>query len=63
MGEVLALFRKQNPGKTFPEDPEDRGKDLSRVPNDVAEALLQKHYGKGWTTLEESIEENTKTLK
>lgn len=61
--DVLAIFRKQNPGKTFPEDVEGMGRDLSQIPTEFAEELLKKHYGKGWTSLEESLEANTATLK
>jgi hypothetical protein len=32
--------------------------DLTEVPNAEAEELLKKHYGHGWTGLEESIREN-----
>jgi len=60
--DVLAIFRKQNPGMNFPEDGA-FGRDLSEVPNAEAERLLKKHYGKGWTSLEESLEESTAMLK
>lgn len=54
---VLAVFRKLEPSKTFLED-RDQGEDLTEVPNGDAEALLKKHYGHGWTTLEESLKRN-----
>ena len=56
-------IRKQNPGKKFMEDREDIGRDLSQIPSHDAEALLRKHYGKGWTSLEDALEANTATLK
>lgn len=60
--DILAIFRKQNPGKTFPDDV-DAGRDLSEIPNQDAEELLKKHYGKGWIGLEECIEANTAGVK
>ncbi|KAJ7654079.1 NAD-P-binding protein [Mycena polygramma] len=44
--EVLAILRKQNPGRKFMEDAPDQGRDLSQIPNQGAEALLRKHYQK-----------------
>ena len=38
------------------------GRDLSEVPNQEAEELLRKHYGHGWTSLEESVKANVATL-
>ena len=61
--DILAIFRKQNPGKSFPDDDPEQGRDLSKIPNERAEQLLKKHYGKGWTSLEDSVEANTATLK
>lgn len=55
--DILTIFRKLEPGKSFLVDRE-QGKDLSEVPNGEAEALLKKHYGHGWSGLEESIREN-----
>ncbi|KAK3649369.1 hypothetical protein LTR56_006456 [Elasticomyces elasticus] len=52
--EILAIFRKAYPDRKFMED-RDMGEDLSTVPSEEAEALLKKHYGKGWTSLEESV--------
>lgn len=60
---MLAILRKQNPEKTFPADVEGLGRDLSQIPNEAAELLLRKHYGKGWTSLADSVEANTATLK
>ena len=60
--DVLAVFRKLRPSKSFPEDREDLGRDLSEIPNEDAEALLKKHYGRGFFSLEESVEANIATL-
>lgn len=60
--DVLAELRKLFPDKTFPED-QDKGKDLSQIPNQEAEELLRKHYGRGFFSLEESIEANTATVR
>ncbi|OQO01855.1 hypothetical protein B0A48_12328 [Cryoendolithus antarcticus] len=55
--DVLAILRKLEPGKKLVGD-RDMGEDLSEVPNGEAEALLKKHYGHGWTGLEETIKQN-----
>ena len=59
---MLAIFRKMYPNKDFIED-QDKGEDLSQIPNEGAEELLKKHYGHGWIGLEESIKENLATVK
>ena len=59
--DILAVFRKLEPGKSFLVDRE-KGKDLSEVPNGEAEELLKKHYGHGWTSLEESVRQNVKSF-
>lgn len=53
---ILAALRKLEPGKNFGAD-KDTGEDLSQVPNAEAEALLKKHYGHGFFSLEETIKE------
>lgn len=60
--DILAVFRKQHPNKTFPENKEGYGRDLSEIPTEDADALLKKHYGKGFIGLEESVAANTATL-
>lgn len=55
--DILAIFRKIEPSKSFPEDRE-LGRVLSEIPNEEAEELLKKHYGHGWTSLEESVRQN-----
>ncbi|KAM0720638.1 hypothetical protein Q7P37_004775 [Cladosporium fusiforme] len=57
MDSLLAIFRKLEPSKDFGPDVGD-GKDLSEVPNQEAEELLKKHYGHGFTGLEETIKQN-----
>jgi nucleoside-diphosphate-sugar epimerase len=54
--EVLAIFRKLEPGKDFGEDV-DIGEDLTEVPNKEAEDLLRKHYGHGFVSLEETVKQ------
>jgi nucleoside-diphosphate-sugar epimerase len=61
--DILAILRKQNPSKTFPKDREGFGKDLSQIPTEDAVALLKKHYGKGFTSMEDSIEALVASVK
>ncbi|KAJ7603330.1 NAD-P-binding protein [Mycena polygramma] len=58
--DIFAILRKQNPGREFIEDVPGQGRDLSQIPNQGAEALLMKHYRKGFTGLEETVRENTR---
>ncbi|KAK3114644.1 hypothetical protein LTR53_006856 [Teratosphaeriaceae sp. CCFEE 6253] len=60
--DLLRIFRKLRPGKAFMADVE-MGRNLSRVPNQEAEALLRKWFGKGWTGLEESVGETIAGLE
>ncbi|EED23358.1 cinnamoyl-CoA reductase, putative [Talaromyces stipitatus ATCC 10500] len=56
--DVLAVIRKLRPADCgqLVSPPEYEGRDLSKViPRKRAEELLQRFYGKGWTTLEDSI--------
>jgi hypothetical protein len=59
---LLSVLRKLYPDKSFVDDRDDSREDLSRVPNAKAEALLKKHYGHGFTSLEDSIRANTEGL-
>ena len=52
--DLLAIMRKVNPEKKFIED-RDAGQDLSEIPNEEAESLLRKHYGHGFTPVEETV--------
>jgi nucleoside-diphosphate-sugar epimerase len=54
--DVLALFRELRPGKTFPADDRETGRDLSVIPNEDANELLKKHYGKGFASLKECVQ-------
>lgn len=60
--QVLGILRKLYPDKSFIKDRDDSRQDLSKVPNEKAEALLKKHYGHGFTSLEDSIRANTEGL-
>ena len=53
--DTLAVFRKLYPDREFPKDKQGTGKDLSQIPNEDAEALLRKHYGKGFSGFEETL--------
>ena len=59
--EILAVFREMCPDKKFQEDGAGL-KSICEVPNQEAEQLLRKHFGKGWTSLEDSVKENVATL-
>ena len=59
---LLSVLRKLYPDKSFVDDSNDLRKDLSKVPNEKAEELLKKHYGHGFTSLEDSIRANTEGL-
>lgn len=53
--QILAIFRKTNPDKTFPDDVEDQGEDRVTPPRERSEEVLKWVKGSGWTSLEESI--------
>lgn len=61
---VLGILKKLYPDTSFLDEREDKSEeDLSRIlPKDDAEVLLKKHYGHGFTSLEDSIRANTKGL-
>jgi nucleoside-diphosphate-sugar epimerase len=54
--EILSAFRKAAPGHNFPKDLQRVDKHLTTVPNGRAEELLRKVGRKGWTSLDESLE-------
>ncbi|KAI7139778.1 hypothetical protein KC352_g29742, partial [Hortaea werneckii] len=60
--DVIDIFKKIDPEGDFPAPPENEGRDLSKIPNEDAVALLQKHFGQGWVGLEESLRENVKGI-
>nr|POF17015.1 aldehyde reductase 2 [Quercus suber] len=59
---IMETLKKQNPGKSFMDDIPDAGEDIMEIPNQEAEALLQKWYQKGFTGLDETVKENSKGL-
>lgn len=61
--DVLAIFRRQNPGKTFPKDLDNDERDLSEIDNARGTEILKALGRPGWRNLEESIKENTEGLK
>ncbi|KAM0719480.1 hypothetical protein Q7P37_005385 [Cladosporium fusiforme] len=54
--DVLAVFHELRPDRTFPADDRETGHDLSVIPNEDAEELLNKHYGKGFASLKECVQ-------
>jgi hypothetical protein len=52
---LLAIFRKNYPGKTFPEDVTGLGDDRVSPPTERAEEVLRWVKGRGWDGLEESV--------
>ena len=60
--EVLALLRRTYPERTFAENIEGLEKCQMKVPNERAERLLKEAFGKGWTSLEETVLENVRDL-
>ena len=55
--QMLAVFRKLYPQRTFPEDIEGLGVDRMSVPNERAEEVLRWVKGEGWGGFEESLKE------
>lgn len=56
--DLLDIFRKRFPGRTFPEDMQ-LGRDISTVENEGSVKLLREVYGQErWTSLEESVSAN-----
>lgn len=60
--EILAVLRKQNPGKEFIADAPGLGHDICVVPNEEAEGLLRKWFQKGFSGLEETVKQNSQGL-
>lgn len=60
--DILASLRKLYPDKTFSEDIPNAPRDLSTLDNSRGAELLRAHGRDGWTSLEESIKENTAGL-
>lgn len=59
---VLACLRKLYPGKSFPEDIKGEPEDLSTVDNSRGASLLKAFGRPGWTSMEDSIRDNTAGL-
>ena len=59
---MLASLRRLYPNHKFPDDSPSQGRDITEIPMQDAEALLQKHYNKGFTGLEESLKETFSTI-
>jgi hypothetical protein len=53
--DLLRIFRKHYPGKTFAEDIEGLGEDKVRAPTKRAEEVLRWVKGAGWDGLEDSV--------
>ncbi|KAJ7654092.1 hypothetical protein DFH06DRAFT_1330189 [Mycena polygramma] len=52
----------ENPARLFIEDGPDLGQNLTELPTQESEALLRKHFQKGFTSLEETIKENNRNV-
>lgn len=62
--DILSIFRKLYPDRSFHEDLPNQDRDLSNIaPAGEAEELLKEIKGEGWTGLEESLKQNTVDLK
>jgi nucleoside-diphosphate-sugar epimerase len=59
--DILDILRKMFPNKKFI-DNFDQGSDIGKVPSERGDELLKKHYGTGWTSLEDCVEANLKSL-
>jgi hypothetical protein len=57
---LLAIYRKHNPEKTFPEDVEGLGQDWAVAPTARPEEILTWVKGRGWDGLEETVVEMSK---
>lgn len=60
--DVLACLRKIHPDKTFLEDIKNEPRDQSKLDNSRGAALLKAFGRDGWTSLEESVRDNTAGL-
>ncbi|KAK4694394.1 hypothetical protein P7C71_g3180, partial [Lecanoromycetidae sp. Uapishka_2] len=61
--DVLACLGRLYPQKTFPDDIEDEPRDLSKLNNSRGADLLKSFGRPGWTSLEESVRDNTAGLQ
>ncbi len=60
--QILSIFRKLFPDRTFVEDLADQGKDLSTVSNERAKEILQRFGAHGFTELEQSLKWTVESL-
>lgn len=60
--QIFAIMRKQFPDRKIQDDWPKAEPDLSVIPNEDAIALLQKHYGHGFVSLEDSIAANLASI-
>lgn len=60
--DIINAIKKHYPdAKGLAEAPENEGRDLSKVPNELGAGLLKKYYGQdGYKPFEQSILENLK---
>lgn len=56
--DLLAIYRKNYPNRTFIDNMPDSGRDLSTVSNGRAEELLKRFGLPGWTSLEQSVKDS-----
>ncbi|KAL8793879.1 MAG: hypothetical protein Q9195_003498 [Heterodermia aff. obscurata] len=61
--DILAILRKLYPDKIFPDDIPNEPRDLSTLDHSRGVQLLQAYGRTGFTSLEESVRENTAGLK
>jgi hypothetical protein len=55
LNQLLAIYRKHYPGKTFAKDIDGLGKDWAVPPTARAEEVLKWVKGSGWDGMEESV--------
>ena len=60
--DILACLRSLYPNRTFNEDIPDAPRDLSTLDNSRGAELLRAHGREDWTSLEESVKDNTAGL-
>jgi hypothetical protein len=58
--QIVSIYKKLFPDRTFVDDLPDYGRDLCTVPNERALELLKRCGREGWTGLEESLRVMTK---
>lgn len=58
--QIIEIIKKLRPDATsVAKPPQDEGRDLSKVPNELGAQLLEKWYGQeGYKSIEQSVAEN-----